>query len=90
MLASWLTGHAGFRLLAVAMPALNVPLATLVLAVDHPTWWGVVLGLAGGAVLGAVALRTVGSLPGRSGGPGGPGAPYGPGGPGPVHQPAGR
>jgi hypothetical protein len=49
--AAWVTGHVGFRLLVVAMLASVVVLGTAALAVEHPTWWGLVLGGAGGAVL---------------------------------------
>ncbi|WP_182525182.1 hypothetical protein [Nocardioides dongkuii] len=52
-----LTRHVGFRLLVVAMAVTVTPIATRVLLVDHPTWWGVVLGAVGGAVLVAVGLR---------------------------------
>ncbi|WP_322937384.1 hypothetical protein [Nocardioides bizhenqiangii] len=54
-LAAALDGNPGFTVLAIAMPATLVPMATFVLAVEHPTWWGV--GLAG---VGAVLLALVG------------------------------
>ena len=56
---TWVTGHAGFRLLMVALAAAVVPLGTTALAVEHPTWWEVVLGLVGGGLLVAVALRAM-------------------------------
>ncbi|MCW2794300.1 MAG: hypothetical protein JWO76_3398 [Nocardioides sp.] len=54
--AAYLTGHVGFRLLIVAMSVSVVPIATLALAVRHPTWWEVVAGGLGGLLLVAVAL----------------------------------
>ncbi len=65
-LAAVRTGHAGFTLLAVAMPATATPLAALVVAAEHPTWWGVGL-----VVPGAVLLALAGILALRRGrGPG--------------------
>jgi len=49
--AAAINGNPGFTLLAILMPAVTVPLATFVLAVDHPTWWGAALAGAGGALL---------------------------------------
>lgn len=66
-LAAARTGHSGFTISAIAMPSVVVPLATFVLAVEHPTWWGVAVAavgavlLAGGGMLGrlkAKAART--------------------------------
>lgn len=67
--AAWLSGHVGFRLLMVAMATGVVPLATVVLAVEHPTWWAAVTGVLGGAILVAVAFLSLGGHS-RSGGPG--------------------
>ncbi|MEQ6902206.1 hypothetical protein [Nocardioides sp. YIM 152588] len=49
-LAAIITDHSGFSLLAIGMLATAIPLATVVLAVQHPTWWVAALG-AGGAVV---------------------------------------
>ncbi|GAB6986601.1 hypothetical protein [Nocardioides pyridinolyticus] len=50
------TGAQGFRILMVATAVAVTPLATIALQVEHPTWWGVVLGGVGGVAL-LVALR---------------------------------
>lgn len=56
-LASSLTSHSGFSILAIVMPTITVPLAAAALAVEHPTWWSGVLAAGGGVVLlGAVLL----------------------------------
>ncbi|WP_141014894.1 hypothetical protein [Nocardioides sambongensis] len=55
LLAAWLTNHSGFSVLALAIVALALPLATVVLAVEHPTWWVAGLG-AGGAVVLLLAM----------------------------------
>ncbi len=62
-LAASLNGNPGFTVLTIAMPATVVPSATFVLAVEHPTWWGV-----GFAAVGAVLLALVGlkQLAGRN------------------------
>lgn len=60
----WLRGHDGYRVLVLFMLAGLVPLATVALAVEHPTWWGVAvaaLGAAGVAVAGLRALGMIGS-----------------------------
>lgn len=62
---AYLTDHVGFRLLIVAMAVGVVPFATVVLAIQHPTWWEVVLGVAGGLILVAVGLRALGRSKGR-------------------------
>jgi hypothetical protein len=54
--AAYLTGHVGFRLLIVAMSVSVVPISAVVLAVQHPTWWEVVVGGLGGLLLVAVGL----------------------------------
>jgi hypothetical protein len=56
-LAAALDGNPGFTVLAIAMPATLVPIATVVLVVEHPTWWGVGLAAAGALMLGAVGLK---------------------------------
>lgn len=62
-LAAARTGHSGFTISAIAMPAVVVPLATFVLAVEHPTWWGVAVAaagavlLAGGGILGRLRAK---------------------------------
>lgn len=58
--AAYLTGHVGFRLLIVAMSVSVVPVSTVVLAVQHPTWWEVVIGALGGLLLVAVSLSALG------------------------------
>lgn len=60
---AYTTGHVGFPLLMVAMCASVIPLVTQVLAVDHPTWWEVVVGLLGGGLLVVAGLRAMGARP---------------------------
>lgn len=55
--AAAVTGNSGFSIAAIAMPSVTVPLATIVLAVEHPTWWGVVLAGAGALLLLVGGLR---------------------------------
>ena len=57
--AAW-TSHSGFTICAILMPAIVVPIATFVLAVEHPTWWGVAVAAAGAVLL------ALGGLLGRS------------------------
>ena len=57
---SWVTGHAGFRLLVVAMLGMVLVLGTTALAVEHPTWWEVGAGLLGGGVLALTGFRRLG------------------------------
>jgi hypothetical protein len=56
-LAASLEGNPGFTVLAIVMTASVVPIASVVLAVEHPTWWGVALAVAGAVLLAAVGLR---------------------------------
>lgn len=55
-LAALVSDHSGFKVLAVALPAVTVPLGTAVLAVQHPTWWEAALGAAGGVLVLAALL----------------------------------
>lgn len=59
---SWQTGHLGYRLLILGMVVIVVPAATLVLAVQHPTWWELVVGLLGAAALGFAGVRALGGI----------------------------
>lgn len=52
------TGHVGFRLLALAITVLAVPSTTEALASRHPTWWEVGACAVGGLILVAVAVST--------------------------------
>jgi hypothetical protein len=70
--AAWVTGHAGFRLLVVAMLASVVVLGTTALAIEHPTWWGLGLGVAGAAALALGPARDL--LGGRGSADGAPAA----------------
>lgn len=54
---AWQTGHVGFRVLIVGICATVVPMATVALAVEHPSWWGVVAGVLGTGVLGWLVVR---------------------------------
>lgn len=63
---AWQTGHMGYRLLIVAMVVGLVPISTLALAVQHPTWWSLVVGLFGGAAIGYAGLRALGKAKGPS------------------------
>lgn len=51
------TGHSGFTILAILMPVAVVPLATFVLAVESPTWWGATVAAVGGVILLTVAVQ---------------------------------
>lgn len=56
-LAASVSNHAGFSILAIVMPTLTVPLATIALAAEHPTRWSVAVAAAGGVLLlGGLAL----------------------------------
>lgn len=57
------TGFVGFRVLIAVLAVIVVPLASVGLAVSHPTWWEVVLSAAGGALLVAAGVRSVSSRP---------------------------
>jgi hypothetical protein len=48
--AAW-TSNSGFTICTILMPAIVVPIATFVLAVEHPTWWGVAVAAAGAVLL---------------------------------------
>jgi hypothetical protein len=61
LVAGYLSDHPGFKVLVVAITTTVVPSSTVLLAVEHPTWWALVLGVAGGLVLVAVALKSLGS-----------------------------
>lgn len=50
-LAAAVADHSGFSVLAIAMPTLGVPLASLALAAEHPTWWAASTATAGGVLL---------------------------------------
>ena len=54
---SMASGHVGFRVLIVVDSVLVVPFVSVILSVDHPTWWEVVTCAAGAAVLLAAGLR---------------------------------
>jgi hypothetical protein len=58
-LAATASNHAGFSVLAIAMPALGTPLASVALAAEHPTWWAATAAVAGGVLLlgGALLAR---------------------------------
>jgi hypothetical protein len=62
------TGHVGFRVLVIAMSVVVTPMATVALTVEHPTWWGAVLAVAGGGALLLAMLRRPTATP-VSGGP---------------------
>jgi hypothetical protein len=60
---SLVTGHVGFRILAITITLLAIPTTAYALVVSHPTWWEVVPCAVGGAllmllVLGARAQRS--------------------------------
>lgn len=50
-LAAAISNHSGFSVLAIAMPALGAPLASIALAAEHPTWWAASTAVAGGVLL---------------------------------------
>ncbi|TNM38251.1 hypothetical protein FHP29_13225 [Nocardioides albidus] len=50
-LAAAISNHSGFSVLAIALPALGLPLACLALAAEHPTWWSAIAAVAGGVLL---------------------------------------
>lgn len=54
-----LTRHVVYRILMVAMAVAVIPLVTVVLSVEHPSWWSVVIGAAGGGLLVAASLRAL-------------------------------
>jgi hypothetical protein len=56
------TGHVGFRILAIALTVVALPMATLALLTRHPTWWEV-----GACALGALALVGAGDRLARRG-----------------------
>jgi len=59
---NWQTGHVGYRLLILAALVTAIPGATLVLAVEHPTYWEGAVGLAGAAVLASAGVRAIGGV----------------------------
>ncbi|WP_134740618.1 hypothetical protein [Nocardioides sp. 503] len=61
-----LTGHVVYRILVVAIAVSVTPLATAVLSVEHPSWWGLAVGAVGGALLVLATVRTVGTSRRRS------------------------
>ncbi|WP_193613061.1 hypothetical protein [Nocardioides lijunqiniae] len=61
-----LTGHVVYRILVVAIAVSVTPLATAVLSVEHPSWWGLVAGAIGGGLLLLALLQTVGAVRRRS------------------------
>ena len=50
-LAASVSNHPGFSILAIVMPALLVPLASVALAAEHPSRWSAVVAAAGGVLL---------------------------------------
>lgn len=50
-LAASITNHSGFTILAIALTAILVPMASVALAVEQPTWWAAILAAGGGVLL---------------------------------------
>lgn len=61
-LCALLSGHVGYRLLILVMVSSVVPLATVALALEHPSWWSLGVGVVGSLVLGVVGLRALGVI----------------------------
>ena len=55
----YLTDSAGFKVLVVAMVATVFPAGITLLAVEHPTGWGVAAGVIGAAVLALVGASAM-------------------------------
>jgi hypothetical protein len=53
---AWQTEHVGFRVLMIATCATILPMATVSLAVEHPSRWGAVIGVLGAGALGVLLL----------------------------------
>ena len=58
--AWWVRGHDGYRALVLAMLTTLIPAATLALAVEHPSRWGVVVAALGALGIVVAMLRAVG------------------------------
>lgn len=58
----WLRGHDGYRILVLAMLSSVIPIATLALATEHPSWWGVVVAVLGAAGVALAVLRALGMV----------------------------
>lgn len=56
---SFVSGHAGYRVLIVGLASAQIPASILVLGVDHPSWVGLVVVIVGALVLGAAAMRVL-------------------------------
>jgi hypothetical protein len=54
------TGHVGYRLLILANLVTVIPASTLVLAVEHPTYWELAVGVLGAAALAFAGVRAIG------------------------------
>lgn len=50
-LAAAISNHSGFSILAIAMPTILVPMASVALAAEHPSQWSGVLAVAGAVLL---------------------------------------
>lgn len=57
---SWLSGHVGYRVLILVTVTSVVPLASVALIVEHPSYWSLGFGIVGAAVLAVVGLRAAG------------------------------
>lgn len=62
---AWQTGHVGFRVLMIATCATILPMATVSLAVEHPSRWGAVIGVVGAGVLAGLLLQRMRAKPGN-------------------------
>lgn len=59
-LAAAVSNHSGFAILAILMPVIAVPLASVALAAEHPSRWSAAVAVAGAVLLlGAIALARV-------------------------------
>lgn len=61
-LGSWKTGNVGYRLLIIGNLVSVIPAATMVLAVEHPTYWEAAVGVLGAAALAFAGLRATGGI----------------------------
>ncbi|MGH3359914.1 MAG: hypothetical protein ACRDO7_14025 [Nocardioidaceae bacterium] len=60
---SWMSGHVGYLVLILVTLTSVLPLATAALAVEHPSYWGLGIGVLGAVVLAVVGMRGLGMFP---------------------------